>query len=219
VSEIGWNNPWMVDSRPPSRNPTHDWMRSVDAGHLAEVRQHPTRFAPGGVLHLVLEVIAYAAEEAESTGAGRCVVTLHDDGSVSVADNGRGTETRYDERGRPVRKPVMATKDLRYFDFPDAQRLPDGHARRGMSVVAALSQRLIHTNRRHDGAWTQRYEHGLPVTGLVSIPDNDTTGTAVRFLPGAAIGTTGELSTPELAELTLTAWSRLRVEILDERLI
>jgi len=34
----------------------------------------------------------------------------------------------------------MAAKDLRFFDHPDAETLPDGHARRGMSVVAALSQ-------------------------------------------------------------------------------
>ena len=103
------------------------------------------------MLHLVLEVIAYAADEAEDTAGRRCAVTLHNDGSVSAADNGRGTDTRYDAQGRPIRKPVMATKDLRYFDFPDAQLLPDGHARRGMSVVAALSEWLIHTNYRHDG--------------------------------------------------------------------
>ena len=207
----------MADSGPLLWSTTHDWACSVDAGHLVEVRQHPTRFAPGGVLHLVLEVIAYAADEAERTAAGRCVVTLHEDASVSVADNGRGTDTRYDETGRPTRKPVMATKDLRYFDLPDAQRLPDGHARRGMSVVAALSQWLVHTNRRHDGAWTQRYEHGVPVTGLLPIRGDDTTGTAVRFLPDAEIGTTGELSAPELAQLTRTAWTHLNVGILDHR--
>ena len=58
----------------------------------------------------------------------------------AVADNGRGTDTRYDERGEPVRKPVMATKDLRFFDTAGAELLPDGHPRRGMSVVAALSE-------------------------------------------------------------------------------
>ena len=113
MSVIGWDNRWVGDSTIPWRNTTHDWASSVDAGHLAEVRRHPARFAPGGVLHLVLEVIAYVADEAESTAAGRCIVTLHNDGSVSVADNGRGTETRYHEQGRPIRKPVMATKDLR----------------------------------------------------------------------------------------------------------
>lgn len=65
-----------------------------------------------------------------------------------------------------VKKPVMATKDLRFFDHPGAQLLPDGQPRRGMSVVAALSEWLVHTNRRAGGAWTQRYEHGVPATGL-----------------------------------------------------
>jgi topoisomerase IV subunit B len=145
--------------------------------------------------------------------------SLHNDGSVSVADNGRGTDTCHDEQGRPIRKPVMATKDLRYFDFPDAPRLPDGRTRRGMSVVAAVSEWVIHTNRRHDGAWTQRYEHGMPVTDLLPIPGNDTTGTAVRFLPNAALGRSGLVSAPELVQLTLTAWPRLTVEIVDERII
>ena len=157
----------MDDARIPCRNTTHDWATTVDAAHLAEVRGHPSRFAPGGTVHLVFEVIAYAADEAANKGnAARCVVSLHNDGSVSVADNGRGTDTRYDEQGQPVKKPVMATKDLRYFEFPDAQLLPDGQPRRGMSVVAALSEWLNHTNRRHDAAWTQRYEHGTPVTDL-----------------------------------------------------
>ena len=167
------------------RNTTHDWARTVESEHLAQVRRDPDVFAPGGTTHLILEVLAYAADEAGWTGTtGRCVVTLHDDGSVSVADHGRGTDTRHDGEGQPIKKPVMATKDLRFFDFPDAQQLPDGHPRRGMSTVAALSPWLVHTNRRRNGAWTQRYEHGVPVTGLLSIPDQDTTGTTVHFLRG-----------------------------------
>jgi DNA gyrase subunit B len=161
------------------------------------------------MVHLILEVIAYAADEAETTAAGRCVVTLHSDGSVSVADNGRGTDTRYDEQGQPIKKPVMATKDLRYFEFPDAQGLPDGRPRRGMSVVAALSEWLIHTNQRRGRAWTQRYERGMPVTDLLPIPDNDTTGTTVRFLADAPLGTSRLVSAPELVHLTLTAWPHL----------
>lgn len=56
-----------------------------------------------------------------------------------------------------------------------------------MSVVAALSQWLFHTNNRHNGSWTQRYEHGMPVTDLLAIPDSDATGTTVRFLPNVAL--------------------------------
>lgn len=125
------------------QNTTHQWKRSVDLDHLAHVRRRPGDFAPGGVCHLVLEVVAYAAEEAADQVTGRCHITLHSDESISVADNGRGTDTRFDDEGRAIKKPVMATRDLRFFDFPDAQRLPDGHPRRGMSVVAALSEWLV----------------------------------------------------------------------------
>ena len=199
----------------PWLNTTHDWASTLDAKHLAEVRRHPTAFAPGGSLHLVLEVMAYPADEAESTKSGRCVVTLHVDGSLSVSDDGRGTDTRYDDHGQPIKKPVMATKDLRFFDFPDAELLPDGHPRRGMSVVAALSEWLVHTNRRRNGAWTQRYEQGIPVTDLVAIDDDDTSGTTVHFLPGKALRAAGVVTAAELRQLT--GWPHLAVEVIDQR--
>lgn len=192
----------MRSSRASWANTTHDWSRAVDRDHLAAVRRDPERYAPGGPGHLVLEIVAYAADEAASRAGGRCTVTLHRDGSVSVADDGRGTDTRVDEHGETVKKPVMASKDLRFFDSPDPERLPDGFARRGMSVVAALSERLVHTNRRLDGAWTQRYEFGLPVTGLEPLPADGTTGTLVRFLPVKSLRTQGVLSADDLSRWT-----------------
>ncbi|GIG20841.1 hypothetical protein Cch01nite_15650 [Cellulomonas chitinilytica] len=180
------------------QNTTHDWAATVDVAHLDTVRADPTRYAPGGLLHLVLETIAYPAEEAVETGSGRCVVTLHADGSVSVGDDGRGTDTRLGPDGTPIRKPVMATKDLRFFDAPDAPPLPDGHPRRGMSVVAALSAWLVHTNHRRDGAWTQRYEHGIPVTDLVPVDSDGRTGTTVHFMPDTKLLGSAALSTTDL---------------------
>ncbi|MET8870334.1 hypothetical protein ABZW11_45985 [Nonomuraea sp. NPDC004580] len=194
----------MNTSRASWRNTTHDWATDVDHPHLAHIREDPAAYAPGGVLHLILEVLAYPADEAAATGAGRCTVTLHPDGSVSVADEGRGTDTRFDEHGRPVKKPVMASKDLRFFDHPGAQTLPDGHPRRGMSVVAALSDWLVHTNRRANGSWTQRYEHGVPVTGLEPVPDDGTTGTTVHFLPASQLP-------PLVGDLRRFVWPDLSV--------
>ena len=199
------------------RNTTHDWTATVDTDHLARIRSSPDEFAPGGVTHLILEVIAYAADEAESTGAGRCEVTLHRDSSVSVADNGRGTDTRLDEHGQVVKKPIMATKDLRFFDQPHAERLPDGRPRRGISVVAALSDWLVHTNRRDNGAWSQRYEHGLPVTDLIPVADDKTTGTTVHFQPDPAIRRADQVSAMEVSRLCREAWPHLIVEIRDDR--
>ncbi|MFG2538742.1 ATP-binding protein [Streptomyces sp. NPDC048511] len=201
----------MDTSRASWRNTTHDWAGTVDLAHLAGIRRDPAAFAPGGAWHLVLEVVAYAADEAEYGGGGRCRVTPHPDGSVSVADDGRGTDTRFDEHGHVVKKPVMATKDLRFFDLPEAQTLPDGHPRRGMSVVAALSEWLVHTNRRHNGSWTQRYEHGSPVTGLEAVPDDGTTGTVVHFLPGERLRAEG-WAQGDVGALA-AAWPHLSVEV------
>ncbi|MFI6789974.1 hypothetical protein ACIBG4_21890 [Nonomuraea sp. NPDC050383] len=198
------------------RNTTHDWASGVDIEHLSYIRQNPAVFAPGGVRHLIFEVLAYAADEAESNNGGHCTVTLHPDGSVSVADDGRGTDTRIDDHGQAVKKPVMASKDLRFFDNPDAPLLPDGHPRRGMSVVAAFSVHLVHTNRRRGGAWTQRYEHGIPVTGLTPISDDGTTGTVVHFLPHEHLARSSEELAGELVKLR-GQWGMLSVEVDDRR--
>lgn len=61
--------------------------------------------------------------------------------------------------------------------------LSDGQPRRGMSVVAALSAWLVHTNPRGNGSWTQRYERGIPVTDLAVVADDGTTGTTVTSDP------------------------------------
>jgi DNA gyrase subunit B len=194
------------------RNTTHDCAKDLDTGHIERTRREPAGFAPGGVLHLVLEVLAYAADEAEYTGSGTAVITVHDDGSVSIADDGRGTDTRVDDLGRTVKKPVMTTKDLRFFDSPGAA-LPDGHPRRGMSVVTALSEWLVHTNRRRDGAWTQHYERGIPVTGLTPIAGDGTTGTSVRFRPDAALVREVQIPVSKLRRLTPAVGPSLAVEI------
>ena len=115
-----------------------------------------------------------------------------------------------------MKKPIMATRDLRFFDVAAPHLLPDGRPRRGMSVVAALSYRLVHTNRRPDGSWTQRYEHGIPATGLVPVAANGTTGTTVHFRPHQNLG----VAVRPLASTVqqwIGSWSRLSVETNDRR--
>lgn len=164
---------------------THDWSIATDSAHIDLVRSHNAEYARGGALHLLLEVMAYADDEASELGSpGHCRITLGSDGAVSVSDDGRGTDTRRGPDGTVVRKPVMSTKDLRFFGAEDPVLLPDGLPRRGVSVVAALSDWLVHLNRRPDGAWEQRYEHGLPVAGLAERPGRGgETGTTVWFHP------------------------------------
>ena len=195
---------------------THDWTSDVDVTHLRAIRADAARYAPGGLLHLVLEALAYPADEAAATGTGSCEVVMHPDGSVSVADDGRGTDTRYDADGRPVRKPVMATPDLRFFTAEHPPLLADGRPRRGMSVVAALSMWLEHTNRRSDGAWTQRYEAGVPVGDLAPVPADGRTGTMVRFHPDCSLLADCRLRVEDVEALVRRLDGPLRVTVRED---
>jgi topoisomerase IV subunit B len=195
---------------------THVWASGVDHAHIQLIRRQPRLYAPNGAVHLVLEVLAYAAEEAEQAGAGKAVVSLHPDMSVSISDNGRGTETDVGNRGQGLKKPVMSSRDIRFFDSPHPPLLPDGHPRRGMSVVAALSAWLVHTNRRRDGAWTQRYERGVAVTDLAPIPPDGTTGTTVQFLPDTSLMPDVEIPAREIRRLAVAFGHRLSIEFNDE---
>ena len=170
-----------MSSLPPVT--THEWTHTPDAAHIAAIRADSARYSQGGLAHLVLEVVAYPVDEADAGTTDRVLVTLHGDGSISIEDNGRGTNVFFDETGKPMVKPIMATRDVRFFDNPEAELLPDGLPRSGMSVVAALSTWLIHENRRLDGAWTRRYERGLPDEDLTEVDAGPHTGTVVHFRP------------------------------------
>lgn len=202
----------------PWTNTTHDWRHEIDINHLRAVRRAPEIYAAGGVAHLVLEVVAYAADEATVLGRrGRCVVELLPDGSVRIVDDGRGTDTRIDETGKPVRKPVMATPDLRFFDSSDPPTLGDGLPRRGISVVAALSTWLVHINRRCEGAWSQTYREGRPADDLTPLLPDGTTGTDVHFLACSAVREISDTSAADLVAGLSSASEWLDVTVDDQR--
>lgn len=186
---------------------THDWSKDLDVEHLSDVRRRLGHSAlAGGRRHLILEVLAYADEEAESQGrTGTAVVTMDSAGRVTVADDGRGTDTRRDSNGHVIRKPVMATVDVRFADTSQAPLLPDGLPRRGMSTVAALSSELVHENHRGDGSWSQTYRYGFPDQSLAAVKSRGSSGTSVTFL--------ADVTGPQdLTDEDLQAFPWLRIE-------
>jgi topoisomerase-4 subunit B len=199
---VSWKDGQVNEEGLRTKAKTHDWSVLVDHEHIRHIRRDPAGFAPGGTAHLILEVLGYASEEAEATGGGSCSITLHADGSVAVSDRGRGTDTVVDVEGNAAKKPLMSTRDLRYFSASSPPPLADGQPRRGMSVVAALSEWLVHTNRRTNGSWTQRYENAVPVTDLIPTTDDATTGTTVHFLPMDVVRTAGRIEAAELVRWT-----------------
>ncbi len=176
---------------------SHSWLSVADTAHIDAVRADPAPY--GDLLHQALEAVAYAVDEGVEGTTTRARVVLHGDGSIEVSDDGRGTFVRFDDDGLPMVKPIMATRDLRFFGNPSAQVLPDGLPRHGMSVVVALSSWAIHTNHRSEGSWTRRYEYGVPRGPLVSLPGSASTGTTVRFRPDPEVFAEG-LSVDQLVE-------------------
>lgn len=162
---------------------THEWARELDLEHLAAMQRELSRpGASGGRRHLILEILAYAQDKATANSRrGTVAVTRNADGSVTVDDDGRGTDTRVDGEGRIVRKPVMSTADVRFADPARAPVLPDGLPRRGMSSVAAVSALLVHENHRENGSWAQTYRHGIPDVDLKSVESRGYSGTVVTF--------------------------------------
>jgi topoisomerase-4 subunit B len=195
---------------------THDWSVVANAEHIAEVRRDVAHFSEGGITHLVLEVLAYAVDEAIEGTTDRVDVTRHAEGSISVADNGRGTQVRYSDAGVPMVKPIMSTQDLRFFGVNDAPVLPDGRVRSGMSVVAALSEWLIHTNWREGRGWVQRFERGLPTGLLTEIPGGESTGTLVRFRPDPMVFDLEGLSVESLRAACCGFSGKLDIVVVDE---
>lgn len=188
---------------------THVWATRVDHAHLDAVRASHSALS---VEDLILEVVAYADEEAATRGVtGNVAISISDD-QVSVDDDGRGTDTRFADDGRVIRKPVMSTQDVRFFGRVDAPLLPNGEPRRGMSVVSALSETLTHENHRTSGSWIQNYSFGVPDEELRDVPYRGSTGTLVSF----SVRETVALDLSRLGS-QCAGFTDIRVEIHDHR--
>lgn len=196
----------ITESHTSAQEATADGPKGVDSDHLAQIRQISAEFAPSGVLHLVLEVLAYCVDDAAQTPIDRrCVIRLHSDGSISVMDNDTGTEN-----------PGIATKDPEYFDSPGTELLSDGFSRRGLSVVTALSDWLIRTQRQAHRTVIQRFDNGLFGSELVEAANDRNHGTTVHFLPNDSLREGFPIDANQLQELAVFPF--LKVEVVDERI-
>ena len=161
---------------------------------LEPVRTRPGMYIGGtgrpGLHHILWEVVDNAVDEATNGYASTIEVVLHEDGkSVTVTDNGRGIPVDdHPEKGIPTVELILTTLHSG-GKFDASNYITSGGLHGvGVSVVNALSEKLVATVKRDGKEYEQRFRRGTPVTDLeVTKESTRGTGSEISFRPDPEI--------------------------------
>src|SRR6059058_1116681 len=147
-----------------------------------------------GLHHLIYEIVDNSTDEALAGFCTRIEVTLHQDGSASIADNGRGIPVDImKDQGKPALEVVMTKLHAGGKFGGDGYKVSGGLHGVGISVVNALSERLDVRVTRDGGVFEQRFSRGLPQHSLERVADQEgPSGTTVSFLPDLEVFEEGQ---------------------------
>ncbi len=159
---------------------------------------------PRGLHHMVYEIVDNSIDEALAGICDTIDIVLHADGSISVADNGSGIPVeRHPQTGKSTVETVLTILHAGGKFNNGAYKVSGGLHGVGVSVVNALSKRLVAEVTRDGHIYRQEFSRGLPTTDLEEIADVDETlhGTKISFVPDDEIFTeTVEFSYDVLAK-------------------
>jgi len=162
-----------------------------DLEHLSDlehVRQRPSMYiadtGPRGLHHLVYEVVDNSIDEVMAGYATEINVTINNDGSVTVEDNGRGIPVEdHPDLGFSTLQGVMCVLKFGGKFKKGAYQTTGGLHGVGVTVVNFLSEWCEVEVRRHGYVYQQEYERGVPTGPVRRIGRTERTGTRTTFKP------------------------------------
>ncbi|AIQ39418.1 ATP-binding protein [Paenibacillus sp. FSL R7-0297] len=159
---------------------TSDYMDTMRTRNNAGIYLGPAQNFD--VHHLLWAVIENPVMEHAAGYCSEIGIFLHDDGSVTVTDNGRGIPVAsLPNSNIPAVQSILT--DIHRFNGDGAFKVPGAEQGISIAVVNALSGRLTVDIRRGGRMYRQEYRHGVPQSGLMTVGIAKDTGTSVTFKP------------------------------------
>ncbi len=174
-----------------------------------------------GLHHLVYEVVDNSVDEALAGRNDRIIIKLNKDGSCEITDFGSGIPVKkHKTTGKSTLETVLTILHAGGKFDSDAYKFSGGLHGVGVSVVNALSSKLIAEVKRDGYRYTQEFAIGKAVSKLQKHEKTDETGTMIRFWPDEDIFETVDFnrSTLEKRFLEMSFLNQgLRIILIDER--